>query len=162
MDYWRQCIFRHCILHQVAGRAGRADRPGRVLLQTYMPEHPVMAALIGGDRDAFLAREAEDRRARGMPPFGRLAALIVSGVDEDAVTTTARALGRSAPRGDGVETLGPAPAPLTLLRGRFRYRLLLKATRATPVQRLLRDWLARVKPSAGVRIQIDVDPYSFL
>jgi primosomal protein N' (replication factor Y) len=150
------------LLHQVAGRAGRADRPGRVLLQTYMPEHPVMQALIAADRDAFLAREAEDRRARGLPPFGRLAALIVSGLNEDAVITTARALRRSAPRGDGVETLGPAPAPLTLLRGRYRYRLLLKASRTTPVQRLLRDWLARVRSSAGVRIQVDVDPYSFL
>ncbi len=150
------------LLHQVAGRAGRADRPGRVLLQTYMPEHPVMQALIAGDRDRFLAREAEDRRARGMPPFGRLAALIVSGLDEDAVIATARALARSAPRGDGVQTLGPAPAPLSLLRGRYRYRLLLKASRATPVQRLLRDWLARVKPTGGARIQVDVDPYGFL
>ena len=150
------------LLHQVAGRAGRAGHPGRVLIQTYMPDHPVMQALIAGDRDAFIAREAEDRRARAMPPFGRLAALIVSGPALEAVQATARALAASAPRGDGIETLGPAPAPLSLLRGRHRYRLLLKAPRTAPVQRLLREWLARVKPRGGVRVQVDVDPYSFL
>ncbi len=150
------------LLHQVAGRAGRAERAGRVLLQTYMPEHPVMAALIAGDRDAFLEREAEDRRARGLPPFGRLAAVIVSGASEEAVRETARGLARTAPRGGGVETLGPAPAPLALLRGRYRYRLLVKAPRAAPIQKILRAWLGGTRPRGGVRVRVDIDPYSFL
>jgi len=150
------------LLHQVAGRAGRAAYPGRVILQTYMPEHPVMQALIAGDRDGFVEAEIAARRERALPPFGRLAALIVSGPSEAEVQATARALGRAGPRGEGIETLGPVPAPLALLRGRYRYRLLLKARREAPVQRLLRTWLGAVEPGRGVRIQIDVDPYSFL
>ena len=150
------------LLHQVAGRAGRAGRPGRVLLQTYMPEHPVMAALVSGDRDAFLAREASARREQAMPPFGRLAALIVSGADEAKVTGIARALGRAAPSGHGLRVLGPAPAPLSLLRGRHRQRLLLKTARSVKIQEPLRAWLAKVKVPASVRLQVDVDPYSFL
>ncbi|MFQ5785804.1 MAG: primosomal protein N' [Alphaproteobacteria bacterium] len=150
------------LLHQVAGRAGRAERPGRVLLQTYMPDHPVMAALIAGDRDRFLANEAADRRARGMPPFGRLAAVIVSGPSEAAARALARELRRRGPQGDGIEVLGPAPAPLALLRGRYRYRLLLKAPRKASLQRILRAWLGEVEARGGLRLQIDVDPYSFL
>ena len=114
------------VLHQVAGRSGRAHRLGRALLQTYMPEHPVMEALISGDRDSFMAREREARQAQGLPPFGRLVALIVSGHDEAQVIAIARDLGRSAPRQQNVEILGPAPAPLSLLRGRFRHPLMLK------------------------------------
>jgi primosomal protein N' (replication factor Y) len=150
------------LLHQVAGRAGRADRPGRVLLQTYEPRHPVMQALVAGHREQFLATEAEDRRAAGMPPFGRLAALILSGPDIEAVDRVARALARSAPQGEGIEVLGPAPAPLAILRGRHRRRFLLKCRRDIAPQPLLRRWLAPVKPRAGVRLQIDIDPYSFL
>ncbi|MBT5413157.1 MAG: primosomal protein N' [Rhodospirillaceae bacterium] len=150
------------LLYQVAGRAGREARPGRVLLQTYMPEHPVLAALVSGDRDGFVAAEAEARRDHGMPPFGRLAALIVSGPRADEVDQVARALGRRAPRGSGVLVLGPAPAPLALLRGRHRRRLLLKAPRGRAVQPLLRGWVAAVKTPASVRVQVDVDPYSFL
>jgi primosomal protein N' (replication factor Y) len=150
------------LLHQVAGRAGRAERPGRVLLQSYMPDHPVMQALVSGERDRFLAAEGEARRARGLPPHGRLAALIVSGPDEAAVDAAARALGRARPDGAGVRVLGPAPAPLSLLRGRHRRRLLLKAGRAVNVQRVLRDWLARVPVRGSVRVAVDVDPCSFL
>jgi primosomal protein N' (replication factor Y) len=150
------------LLYQVAGRAGRAERPGRVLLQTYMPEHPVMKALASGDRDRFLAAEIEARRERTMPPFGRLVGVIVSGQDEAAVTRTAHALGRRAPRGDGVEVWGPAPAPLALLRGRHRQRLLLRAPRNVPVQPLVRRWLAATEVPRNVRVQVDVDPYSFL
>jgi primosomal protein N' (replication factor Y) len=150
------------LLHQVAGRAGRAERPGRVLLQTADPEHPVMRALVSGDRDRFLAEEAAARRRGGMPPFGRLVALVVSGEDADAVDETARALGRAAPHGGGIAVLGPAPAPLAVLRGRHRRRLLMKARRGVAVQAAVRDWLARVRPAAGVRLQVDVDPYGFL
>ena len=150
------------LLHQVSGRAGRADRPGRVLLQTYMPEHPVMEALISGQRDAFMAAEAAARESHAMPPFGRLAALIVSGPDEAVVEATARGLRRLAPEAEGVAVLGPAPAPLAVLRGRHRRRLLMKAKLGVNVQGELRGWLSRVRVPNNVRVQVDVDPYSFL
>ncbi len=149
-------------LAQVSGRAGREDRPGRVLLQSYMPDHPVMAALISGDREAFLEREIASRKAAGMPPFGRLVALIVSGQDQPSVLHAARALARNAPQGKGLDTFGPAPAPMALLRGRHRYRLLFKAPRSTNVQTLLRRWLATTCLPKKVRVQVDVDPYSFM
>ncbi|WP_238474792.1 primosomal protein N' [Azospirillum cavernae] len=150
------------LLHQVAGRAGRGERPGTVMLQTFMPEHPVMQALAAGDRDGFYQLEAEMRQDAGMPPFGRLAALIVSGEDPTLVDRVAMALGRAAPRSETVHVLGPAPAPLALLRGRHRRRLLLKAPRATQVQPLIAEWLGRVEIPPAIRVQIDVDPYSFL
>jgi primosomal protein N' (replication factor Y) len=121
-----------------------------------------MQALVKGDRDGFLRRESENRRLFALPPFGKLAALIVSGLDQGQVETTARALAQSAPRGPGVTVLGPAPAPLALLRGRHRMRLLLKAERNIDVPGLLRDWTAKVKVPGSVRVAIDVDPYSFL
>ncbi len=133
-----------------------------MLLQTYMPDHPVMQALKAGDRERFLEAEAEGRRQAGMPPFGRLAALIVSGIDEAAVDDIARGLGRAAPVADGLVVLGPAPAPLALLRGRHRRRLLLKTAKETNIQAVLADWLARVAIPRKVRVQVDVDPYSFL
>ncbi len=150
------------LLHQVSGRAGRAERPGHVLLQTYMPEHPVMEALASGDRDQFLRRESESRRAQGMPPFGRLAALIVSGPSEAQVRETARDLGARAPHGAGTRVLGPASAPLAMLRGRHRQRLLLKTTWAINVQAVVRAWLERVKIPNAVRVRVDIDPYTFL
>jgi primosomal protein N' (replication factor Y) len=150
------------LLHQVAGRAGRAEAPGRVLLQTFSPGHPVMQALIGGDLADFYAREAEARRPGNWPPFGRLAALIVSADTADAADLVARDLGRAAPHGDGVLVLGPAPAPLAILRGRHRRRLLLKTRREIAVQGLLHDWLGRVAVPRGVRVDVDVDPVSFL
>jgi primosomal protein N' (replication factor Y) len=150
------------LLNQVAGRAGRAERPGRVLLQTYLPEHPVMRALVDGDRERFFAAEAADRRARQWPPFGRLAALIVSGRDAGRVDAVAAALGRTAPAGDGIETLGPAPAPLALLRGNHRRRLLLRTRLDVNLTAVLRRWLSQVKLPGAVRIQVDVNPYSFL
>src|SRR5579875_856771 len=150
------------LLHQVGGRAGRAERPGRVLIQTFMPEQPVMQALAAGDRDRFLAAEAEARRAAGLPPFGRLAALIVSADDAEAADAAARALARAAPRQPGLTVLGPAPAPLAVLRGRHRRRFLVKAARTLALQAAVREWLSRVRVTGSVRIQIDVDPYSFL
>ena len=150
------------LLHQVAGRAGRAEAPGRVLLQTFSPEHPVMQALVGGDLRAFMAQESALRRPGFWPPHGRLAALIVSGDDAQSADEAARDLGRAAPRADGVVVLGPAPAPLAILRGRHRRRLLLKARRDVAVQPLLREWLSRVKLGRGVRVDVDVDPVSFL
>jgi primosomal protein N' (replication factor Y) len=150
------------LLHQVAGRAGRAESPGRVLLQTFSPEHPVMQALIGGKLADFYASEAESRRPGNWPPFGRLAALIVSADSAAEADVCAQALGRTAPFGDGILVLGPAPAPLAILRGRHRRRLLLKTRREIAVQPLLREWLGKVKPAARVRVDVDVDPVSFL
>ena len=150
------------LLHQVAGRAGRAEAPGQVLLQSFSPEHPVMQALIANDLDAFMAEEAAMRRPGNWPPFGRLAALIVSAEDERAAQRVARDLGLAAPGGEGVQVLGPAPAPLALLRGRHRHRLLLKCRRDVAVQPLLREWLAKVEIPGNVRLQVDVDPVSFL
>ena len=150
------------LLHQVSGRAGRADRPGRVMLQSCMPEHPVIQALAAGDRDAFLFAEAEERRDGQLPPFGRLAALVVSGEDMEEVDSVARRIGRQAPRSAEIEVLGPAPAPLALLRGRHRRRLLVKAPRSVVLQPLIKKWLAGVAIPASVRVQVDIDPYSFL
>ena len=150
------------LLHQVAGRAGRAEAPGRVLLQTFSPEHPVMQALIEGDLAGFMATEADIRRPGGWPPYGRLAALIISADTAAAADELARDVGRAAPRGDGVTVLGPAPAPFAILRGRHRRRLLLKTRRDVAVQPILREWLAHVRATGTARIDVDVDPVSFL
>jgi primosomal protein N' (replication factor Y) len=150
------------LLSQVAGRAGREDRPGVVYMQTYQPDHPVMRALVEGDRDGFIAAERKAREESGMPPFGCLAALILSGRDQAPVEVAARALARQAPAQPGIRVLGPAPAPLALLRGRHRYRLLLKTDRGIDVQAVLGRWLAEFREAKGVRLQVDVDPYSFL
>jgi primosomal protein N' (replication factor Y) (superfamily II helicase) len=150
------------LLHQVAGRAGRAEAPGRVLLQTFAPAHPVMEALISGDLGEFYAREADARRPGHWPPFGRLAALIVSADTADAADRVAQALGREAPGGEGILVLGPTPAPLAILRGRHRRRLLLKTRREIAVQPILHEWLSKVPVPRGTRVDVDVDPVSFL
>ncbi len=149
------------LLYQVAGRAGREERKGRVVLQTYNPTHPVFAALCEGNRDAFLEAEIKDRETSGMPPFGRLAALIISGKDEQEVDRGAEAIGRAAPDTPEFRVLGPAPAPINLLRGRHRRRFLVIATRQTHVQPILRAWISRARWSKKIRIQIDIDPISF-
>jgi len=149
------------LLSQVAGRAGRAERPGRVLLQTFQPDHPVMRALVAGDRDSFIAAEAECRRDAAMPPFGRLAALIVSGPDAGLLDEHARRLARCAPQAEGLQVIGPAPAPMALLRGRHRRRFLVKATRSVNLQEALRQWLAACPAKQPLRVQVDIDPYSF-
>jgi len=149
------------LLYQVAGRAGREKKPGRVLLQTYIPMHPVMKALLSGDKDQFIDNEINARREAMMPPFGRLVALIVSGPMETNVDFAAQALAKSAPRGPNITVLGPAPAPIAILRGRHRRRLLFKATKETAVQPLIRQWISRAVKYNKVRIQIDVDPMSF-
>jgi primosomal protein N' (replication factor Y) len=150
------------LLHQVAGRAGRAEAPGKVLLQSFNPEHPVMQALQSQDMAAFRARESAERRPGNWPPFGRLAALIVSAEHAADADRIADALGAAAPRGEGILVLGPAPAPLAILRGRHRRRLLLKVRRDIPVQKLLKIWLSEISIPSSVRLEIDVDPVSFL
>jgi primosomal protein N' (replication factor Y) len=150
------------LLTQVAGRAGRGERPGTVLLQTADPTNRVIKAIAAGDRDAFDQVELSERMKYGMPPHGRLAALIVSGKKENEVDEAAWRIGRAAPRGDGIVVLGPAPAPLSLLRGRFRRRFLLRTDKSVKVQAVIQEWLGRVKTPGSVRVQIDIDPYSFM
>ena len=147
---------------QVGGRAGRGDKPGEVLIQTRHPEAAVIAALAAGDRDAFYAAEAEGRRDAGAPPFGRWAAIIVSSETEAEARDAAKAIGAMAPNLPDVMVLGPAPAPLSLLRGRYRYRLLINARRTAQVQDIIREWLGGLSFPQGVRVGVDIDPYSFV
>ncbi|WP_088307567.1 primosomal protein N' [Novosphingobium sp. B 225] len=147
---------------QVSGRAGRGEKPGEVLIQTRHPEAAVIAALAKGDRDAFYAAETEARRDAGAPPFGRWAAIIVSSEDEAEARDAARAIGGKRPNLPDVMVLGPAPAPLSLLRGRYRYRLLINARRSAQVQAVIREWLGQFTFPPGVRVGVDIDPYSFV
>ncbi len=149
-------------IQQVAGRAGRGDKPGRVLVQTHDPQAPVIEALVAGDVAGFYAAETDARREAAMPPFGRLAAIIVSAEDGEKAQTVARQIGRAAPAVEGMAVFGPAPAPLAMLRGRHRQRLLVHAARSLDVQDVIRDWLDKLDWPASVRVAVDVDPYSFL
>ncbi len=152
------------LLRQVSGRAGRADKPGEALLQTFAPEHPAIQAILSGDEEEFLRTEAAARLEAGAPPYGRYAAIIVSGTDEGRVWRTAEALARETPhlRPAHVELLGPAPSPIYRVRGRYRVRLLAKAPRGPALQPALRAFRAAVKPEPGVMVRIDIDPQSFL
>ena len=150
------------LLTQATGRAGRADKPGRALLQTWTPEHPVLQALAAGDRDGFVDAEMAEREAASLPPYGRLAALILSGENPQAVEKVARDLAENIPNAERLEVYGPTDAPLALVRGRRRKRLLVRADRDVDLQGFLRVWLSRVKIPASVRLNVDVDPDSFL
>jgi primosomal protein N' (replication factor Y) len=151
------------LLSQVTGRAGREAIEGHGLVQTYMPEHPAIQALISGDRDTFLASEIEGRKDAMLPPFGRLAALLITGSSREATESYARAVARTAPQAAQIEVFGPAEAPLAVIRGRYRFRLLVKATREADLQAYLRLWLSQApKPKGDIRLNVDVDPYSFL
>src|SRR5712691_3045955 len=151
------------LLHQVVGRAGREEGHGMGYLQTHQPEHPVMRALIAADRDAFYSGEIDLREKTHYPPFGRLASLLISGGERHDTEGFARKLAGAAPRDDEVRVLGPAEAPLALVRGRYRFRLLVKAPRAYDLSGYLRDWLsAGPKPKGKLKLEVDVDPQSFL
>jgi primosomal protein N' (replication factor Y) (superfamily II helicase) len=151
------------LLHQVVGRAGRDAGTGLGLLQTHQPEHPVMRALIAQDRKAFYDAEIEVRERTGYPPFGRLASLVISGPDKNDTGSFARALARAAPASDDVRVLGPADAPISLVRGRHRLRLLVKAPRNFDLSGYLREWLVEApKIKGSIRVEIDIDPQSFL
>lgn len=147
---------------QVAGRAGRDVKKGHVLIQTHEPNAPVIRALVSGDAVSFYAAETASRRMAEAPPFGRYAAIIISSEVLDEAVETARMIGRTAPRVEGMQVYGPAPAPLAMLRGRHRQRLLVHARRSLDVQDVIRVWLAPLKWPTGVRVAVDVDPYSFL
>ncbi|MEM6858216.1 MAG: primosomal protein N' [Pseudomonadota bacterium] len=147
---------------QVAGRAGRGEKPGEVLIQTRHTDAPVIAALADGDRDAFYAAETDARRDAGAPPFGRWAAIILSSEDDKEAREAANRLGNTRPRADDLYILGPAPAPMSLLRGRYRYRFLINARRSANLQATLRQWLDAHQFPPGVRLGVDIDPYSFV
>jgi len=151
------------LLHQVVGRAGRDAGVGRGFLQTHQPEHPVMRALIAQDREAFYSAEIALREKTHYPPFGRLASVVIAGPDRHAAEAFARAFARAAPQYDGVRVLGPAEAPLALVRGRHRLRLLVRAPRGFDLSGYLREWLAGApKKHGSIKLDIDVDPQSFL
>lgn len=149
-------------ISQVSGRAGRGEKPGRVLVQTHDPSAPVISALVSGDAEGFYQAETEARREAAMPPFGRLAGIIVSSESLEEATETARLIGRTAPQVENMAVFGPAPAPMAMLRGRHRQRLLVHAARSLDVQDVIRDWLGKLDWPRGVRVAVDVDPYSFL
>jgi primosomal protein N' (replication factor Y) len=151
------------LLHQVVGRAGREEGRGFGYLQTHQPEHPVMRALISGDREAFYRSEIELREATSYPPFGRLASLVISANERHGAEGYGRTLVSHAPKDESVRVLGPAEAPIAVVRGRHRFRLLVKSPRAFDLSAYLRTWLGKApKPRGNVRLEIDVDPMSFL
>ena len=151
------------LLHQVAGRAGRETGRGYGYLQTHQPNHPVMKALVAGDREAFYATEIAARERAHYPPFGRLASLVISGPDRPSAEGFARRLAGAAPPEEAVRVLGPAEAPIAVVRGRHRFRLLVKAARWFDLSGYLRGWLRGApKAGTGVKLEVDVDPMSFL
>jgi primosomal protein N' (replication factor Y) len=150
------------LLLQVAGRAGRADKPGRAIIQTYAPESPAIALLAAGDRDGFIEYEMEQRRQMGFPPFGRLGAVILAAGSAEQANEMAAAFGRAAPNAPGVEVWGPAPAPIAVLRGRHRRRFLIRSDRNVDLSAFLSSWKERVKFPPSVRVALDVEPYSFM
>ena len=151
------------LLSQVTGRAGRTGKKSLGLLQTYQPEHPVMKAIVSGDAEAFYERETEERQRAGLPPFGRLAGIIVSAATRQEAESHARALRRAAPAATDIQVLGPAEAPLALIGGRHRFRLLVHGERRTDIQKFVRSMLAAAdRPRGSVRVQVDIDPQSFL
>lgn len=150
------------LLHQVAGRAGREKLPGQVLLQTFQPENPVIQALVAPEIGPFLELEGTEREAAQMPPFARLASLIISSLNKTDAELTAKRLAQKAPAHPQITLYGPVPAPLAQLRGRYRWRLLLKAPREIKIQPYISSWLSTLKPKGTTRIVVDIDPYGFL
>lgn len=151
------------LIRQVAGRAGRSEKPGRALLQTHQPEHPVIQAILSGDEEGFWKAEADSRQHAGAPPYGRMAGIVVSGPTEAQVFDLARYLARNSKAISQIEAqlFGPAAAPVSKIRGRFRVRLLVKAPKGAPMQKAIRAWLAAVKVPPNMRISVDIDPQSF-
>ena len=150
------------LLSQVAGRAGRGERKGIVYLQTLYPDNLILDAVIKHDREAFIDIEKSSRLMLKMPPYGKLAAVIISSTNNELAETTAYLLGKCAPRTDNIQTFGPAPAPLSLLRGRYRYRLLIKTSKNINIQEVIKKWMSMVKIKSNVRVDVDINPYSFM
>nr|WP_170539111.1 primosomal protein N' [Ruegeria arenilitoris] len=151
------------LMRQVAGRAGRADKPGTALLQTFQPEHPVIRAILSGDEEGFWRAEAAGRQAAGVPPYGRMAGIVLSGPEVGPVFDIGNVLARNdAPlRQIGAQVFGPAPAPIARIRGRHRVRLLVKAPKGAPIQDAIARWIAPLRLKGDVRLTVDIDPQSF-
>lgn len=149
------------LLTQVAGRSGRAEKKGRVMMQTAMPEARVLQSLVKDDRAGFIRAEKEDREDANMPPYGRLAAVILSSRNDEKLTAFASQMAMQWPNYEGMTLLGPAPAPIRLLRGQHRVRFLIKAEREVNLQRAIAQWLNEVKIPSRVQCQLDIDPVSF-
>ncbi|MBO4295007.1 MAG: primosomal protein N' [Alphaproteobacteria bacterium] len=150
------------LLSQVSGRAGRGDKKGMVYLQTLYPENAVLKAIVENNRNAFVTIEKKSRQMLNLPPFGKLAALIVSSTNENLSEKCAYHLAKIAPHMAGVSLLGPAPAPIYMLRGKFRYRLLLKTLKTINIQGVIQSWLKNLNLPSNVRVEVDIDPYSFM
>ena len=150
------------LLSQVAGRAGRAERPGRALVQSWAPENPAMEALAAGDRDGFLRIERDVRAELVLPPFGRLAAMVLSAPDAALADSLARQVAGAAPNGEDIDVFGPAPAPISILRGRHRRRFLVRSARHVDLSAYMADWTGRLRLPSSARLSVDIDPYSFL
>ena len=152
------------LMRQVAGRAGRAEAPGEAVLQTYQPEHGVIRAILGGDEEAFWAAEAAERRMAGVPPYGRMAGIVLSSPDVQAVFDLGTEMARNAAplARVGAQVYGPAPAPIARVRGRHRVRLLVKADKGVALQPALSAWVAQFRLPANLRLSVDIDPQSFL
>lgn len=152
------------LVQQVAGRAGRKETKGLALLQTHQPDHPVIQAILRGNDEAFWTAEAEGRQGAEMPPFGRLAGIIISATNQEDAFDLGNALARNTEmlRRSEISVFGPASAPIARVRGRFRVRLLLKAAKSAPMQQAIAQWLKTVKPRKDVRLSVDIDPQSFL
>lgn len=150
------------LLTQVTGRAGRAAKKGKAYLQTYAPDHPVIKTMVAGDREGFYAHEIEVRREGMMPPFGRLAALIISCKEHDLAMNYARHILSKAPQAEDIRLFGPADAPVSLVRGRFRIRILAQSPKAFDLSAYVRFWLEQTDKATGnLRVQVDIDPVSF-
>ena len=151
------------LMRQVAGRAGRSDKPGVAILQTHQPEHPVIRAILGGDEETFWRTEAREREVAGVPPYGRLVGVVLSSNNEQEAFDVGQAMARNCiPLTKvGAQVFGPAPAPITRIRGRHRVRLLVKASKSTPIQTALTEWAAQFKLPNSLRLSIDIDPQSF-
>ncbi len=151
------------LMRQVAGRAGRADKPGTALLQTFQPEHPVIRAILSGDEEGFWRAEAAGRQAAGVPPYGRMAGIVLSGPEVGPVFDIGNVLARNdAPlRQIGAQVFGPAPAPIARIRGRHRVRLLVKAPKGAPIQDAIARWIAPLRLKGDIRLTVDIDPQSF-
>lgn len=150
------------ILHQVAGRAGREENLGKVLVQTYMPDNSALKALIAHDRAAFLANEIDQRRLFNMPPFCRLATITISGKLEKQVQHKINEMARLAPNAAGVDVLGPAPAQMSYLRNQYRYRIILRTPTSMNMQKYIAAWQARVQIPPSLTLRVDIDPYNFM
>jgi primosomal protein N' (replication factor Y) len=151
------------LMRQVTGRAGRAEKRGVAFLQTHQPEHPVIRAILGGDEEAFLRAEAGERRAAGVPPYGRMVGIILSSPDvAQAFDVGAELARRDDPlRRVGAQVYGPAPAPVARVRGRHRVRLLVKAAKGVPIQAAVAEWIGQIRLPSQLRLVVDIDPQSF-